>query len=246
MFKRSRAALVAVLSLLAASPAMADYPFQAGGQTITQAATVAGGKSRSHFILTDAAGNPVLTSGNPGYFSLSGPIPAGTNVIGGVTISGTVPLPTGAATAAAQTAGNAALGAPSDAAWDGSAANASHTSLLKALWTKLSGLLTVDTVVRSTAVDRGAVLSAANVAQTLIPVNSARRGIAVQNRNPPGASYDATLSVFYTCQGTATADFHSLEVPAGALYETPAHHVGTGACSFMSPTASTPVYLREF
>jgi hypothetical protein len=103
-----------------------------------------------------------------------------------------------------------------------------------------------DTVVKTTSVDRGAVLTTAGTAQTLVPANPNRRGLAIQNRNAPGSAYSAATSVFYSCQATATQDFHSLEVPAGALYETPTHHVGTGACSFVSGTAATPVYVREF
>ncbi|KQO76428.1 hypothetical protein [Methylobacterium sp. Leaf88] len=96
MMKRFHAALAAALFLSGAAPALADFQFTAGGQTYTQGATVVGGKSRTHFILYDNAGNPVLTSGNPGFFS----------------ITGAVPLPTGAATAAKQPAFGTA-GAPS-------------------------------------------------------------------------------------------------------------------------------------
>ena len=49
-----------------------------------------------------------------------------------------------------------------------------------------------------------------------------------------------------SCQTTATQDYDSLEIWAGALYKTPGHHTGTGACSFVSGTAATPVYVREF
>jgi hypothetical protein len=77
-------------------------------------------------------------------------LPTGSNVIGGVTqsgtwnitnISGTVSLPTGAATSALQTTGNtslsnidADLGAPSDAAWTGTG-NATAIAALKAIAT---------------------------------------------------------------------------------------------------------------
>lgn len=104
----------------------------------------------------------------------------------------------------------------------------------------------VDTVVRGIAVDRGGTLTTASTAVTLIPANPSRRGVIIQNRNAPGSSYNAANSIFYNCQATATGTFHDLEVPAGAEYETPVHHVGTGACSFISATASTGVYLREF
>lgn len=83
-------------------------------------------------------GKPVSQQGT-WTFGLTGPIPAGSNVIGGVTISGTVPLPTGAATAAAQATGNAALGAPTDAAWDGTSGSASITAILKGLPRSVGG-----------------------------------------------------------------------------------------------------------
>lgn len=104
-----------------------------------------------------------------------------------------------------------------------------------------------DAVINSTATDRSGTLTTAGTAQTLVPQNTARRGLAIQNKNAPGSSYSQSTSVFMNCQTTATVGgVGSLEIPAGALYETPGHHVGTGACSFISGTASTPVYIREF
>jgi hypothetical protein len=104
-----------------------------------------------------------------------------------------------------------------------------------------------DSVINSTAADRSGTLTTASTAQTLVPANTARRGLAVQNKNAPGSAYSQTTSVFMNCQATATvAGVSSLEIPAGALYETPSQHVGTGACSFISATASTPVYIREY
>ena len=49
---------------------------------------------------------------------------------------------------------------------------------------------------------------------------------------------------------TATADFNSLLIPAGGLYESQPQHVGTGAISVICPgatsTAPVPFYAREF
>lgn len=304
--------LAAGLLALASIPAIAadDYNTTAGGVTRTfRAKDVGSGKLAPMSIPTDVTGVP-YGIGNGLYvrqdgswtFGLSGPIPAGSNVIGGVT--------------------NPSLGTPSDTAWDGNAASASIVAILKGLPrsagsgggaassvtllggsanvgnvgivgtvpvsgtffqatqpvsaaslplptgaataaaqttlqttaasidTKtpalVNGAVPADTIVRTTSVNRGGTLTTANTAVTLVPSNANRRGLAIQNRNAPGSSYNATTSVFMSCLATATADFNSLEIPAGALYETPAHHSGTGACSFISATASTPVYVREF
>jgi hypothetical protein len=104
-----------------------------------------------------------------------------------------------------------------------------------------------DGVISYPATDRSGTLTTANTAQTLVPANTARRGLAIQNHAAPTSAYSQATSVFMNCQGTATVGgVSSLEIPAGALYETPSHHVGTGACSFVSGTAATPVYVREF
>lgn len=97
--------------------------------------------------------------------------------------------------------------------------------------------LPVDSVVRATATDRGTLVGVAAV--VLIPANTARRGFVVQNQS-------ASATVYLSGLGAATADWHSLMLPPGALYETPAHHVGTGAISAVATAANTPVYAREF
>lgn len=105
----------------------------------------------------------------------------------------------------------------------------------------------VETVQRSTSADRSGTLATAGTAQTLVPANTARRGLAIQNKNAPGSAYSQATSIFMNCLTTAAVgSVSSLEIPAGALYETPSHHVGTGACSFVSGTSNTPVYVREF
>lgn len=161
--------------------------------------------------------------------------------------------PAGSPTSANQVTGNTSLsalvqanGGPSDSAWDGSATSASQISILKSIRLWLASVLSVDTVQRSVSADRGGVLATANTAVTLVNANTSRRGLAIQNRNPPSSTYNAATSVFMNCTTTATQDFHSLEIVAGAFYDTPPHHVGTGACSFVSATANTPVYVREF
>ncbi len=97
--------------------------------------------------------------------------------------------------------------------------------------------LPVETVVRSPAADRGA--SVGTSAIILIPANAARRGFSVQVQS-------ASASCYINGQATASADFHSLLIPAGSLYETPDTHVGTGAVSIVCSAAATPVYAREW
>ena len=97
--------------------------------------------------------------------------------------------------------------------------------------------LPVETVARASSVDRGALVGTAAV--TLMPANPARRGFVVQNQSP-------SVTVYLSGLGAATADWHALMLPPGATYESPAHHVGTGALSAIATAAGTPVYAREF
>lgn len=49
------------------------------------------------------------------------------------------------------------------------------------------------------------------------------------------------------CAGVAaTLDFHSLLIPAGALYATDPHHSGTLACSIIGATTGQAFYARTF
>lgn len=97
--------------------------------------------------------------------------------------------------------------------------------------------LTVDTVAKSTATDRGA--SVGTTAVTLMASNTSRRGFAVQVQS-------TTASCYINGQATATADYHSLQIAAGALYVTESTHVGTGAISIICTGAATSVYSREY
>ena len=97
--------------------------------------------------------------------------------------------------------------------------------------------LPVDPVTRAASTDRGA--SVGTTAVTLMPANATRRGFVVQNQS-------ASATVYLSGLGTAMADWHSLQLPPGATYETSAHHVGTGAISAIATAANTPVYAREF
>ena len=95
----------------------------------------------------------------------------------------------------------------------------------------------VDTVTRSAAVDRG--LVAGTTALTLMPANLARRGFVVQNQS-------ASATCYISGQATATVDYHSLLIAAGAYYETSPTHVGSGAVSIICTAANVPIYSREF
>jgi hypothetical protein len=248
--------LAAGLSLLASVPASAadNLPATMGNATKTpfayRAFDLGGGIYLPAHALLDPTGVPFLTSANPGFF----------------TLSGVLPLPTGAATSALQTAGNsslssldaktpalvsgrvpvdgsgvtqpvssASLGAPADAAWDGAAASASQPSILKAIWSKLSGLLTVDTVVRAPAADKGAILTGAS--QQLAAANPNRRGLIIQNKGSADFNYN--------CRGlTAADDEHNFRIPAGQAYDTPPHHSGTGVCNGIGASGGKLVFLE--
>ena len=97
--------------------------------------------------------------------------------------------------------------------------------------------LPVDTVAKSTATDRGAVVGTSAV--TLMAANTSRRGMAIQNQS-------ASATCYISGQATATADYHSLMIPAGGYYETSPTHTGTGAISAICSAASTSLYAREW
>ncbi len=111
-------------------------------------------------------------------------------------------------------------------------------AVVKGLWTSLLGLLTVDTVVRSTSVSRSGTITAGGTAQQLAPVNAARRGLVIQNQS--------SGDLFMNGLAAATLDGNSLKVPAGFTYETPPHHAGTGAVSVIGATTGQAFYAREF
>lgn len=95
----------------------------------------------------------------------------------------------------------------------------------------------INTVVQSPVADRGLVVTTANVAQQLMPANLSRRGYSVQNQSAGNCYVRGT---------TATADFHSLKIPAGSYFETPTSHVSTGAVSILCDVSTASVYAREW
>ncbi len=96
----------------------------------------------------------------------------------------------------------------------------------------------VDTVIPGAAADRGAIVTAAGTAQQLMAANAARRGFSIQNQSS-GACY-------ISGQATASADYHSLLIAAGAYYETSPAHVDTRAISVVCTVAGSSVYAREW
>ena len=148
-----------------------------------------------------------------------------------------------------------AEGSTAATAWDLSAPTASLIALNKAQALKLEavraavvGLGTpaqaggkIDTVIASASVDRGASITGPT-AVTLAPANAVRRGFSAQNQS--------TGACWLNGVATAAADFHSLQIGAGAYFESSPHHVGTGAISAICPGATAaapaPFYLREF
>ena len=96
----------------------------------------------------------------------------------------------------------------------------------------------VDTVVRATSTNRGGTIATGGTAQQAMAANAARRGFVIQNQSS-GDLYISGL-------GTATLDQNSLKIAAGGYYETPPHHVSTGAISIIGATTGQAFYGREF
>ena len=96
----------------------------------------------------------------------------------------------------------------------------------------------VDTVIKGGGTDTGGIITTASTAQTFMVANATRRAWSVQNQS--------TGDLYVNCSSTATLDYHSLKVPAGALYESSTTHVGTGACSIIRATTGQAFYARQF
>lgn len=148
-------------------------------------------------------------------------------------------LTTGAALASAPSAGaiveqarNLAAGAATSALQ-----TAGNTSLASIV-TALAALLSVDTVVRGTATDRSGTIAAGGTAQQLMAANPSRRGWKIQNLS--------SGDLWFNGLGTAAASQPSERLPAGAWYETPAHHCGTGTISIFGSTTGQAFSAREF
>lgn len=134
----------------------------------------------------------------------------------------------------------AVTGTTTDAVYasnDGSAAG-TIVSILKSIFVALKNLISVDTVVKAVSVSRSGTIATGNTQQQLMPANSSRRGIIIQNQSS-GDLYINSLA-------NATLDQNSLRIPSGALYASDPHHAGTGAISIIGATTGQAFYAREF
>lgn len=95
-----------------------------------------------------------------------------------------------------------------------------------------------DTVIKATSTSRSGTITTGGAAQQFAAANASRRGFVIQNQSS-GDLYINSLSA-------ATLDQNSLKIPAGSYYETPVHHVGTGALSIIGATTGQQFYSREF
>lgn len=87
-------------------------------------------------------------------------------------------------------------------------------------------------------IDHSGSIAAANVAQTLAPAVTDRRGFFIQNVS------DTTMWI--RVGGTAAANQPSIQIPAGALYEFPVGGVRTGAISIFCTVISKAFTAGEW
>ncbi|QCB41035.1 hypothetical protein E5673_01335 [Sphingomonas sp. PAMC26645] len=148
-----------------------------------------------------------------------------------------LPLPAGAATSARQDNILSALGSPFQAG--GVVGNSAFGAKLQdgagAAFGTVANPVVVDSLYRGPAVDRGAIVGTS--ATILIAANANRRGFSIQPQSGASCYINGTTA--------ATADYHSLLIAGGQLYETPDNYSGTGAISIICTSSSTPVYARE-
>lgn len=90
---------------------------------------------------------------------------------------------------------------------------------------------------RGFEVDRGAVVGTTPV--TIMPANRGRHGYSIQVQSP-------TATCFRREDGTATADYHSLQIPPGGYYAPEPSHIAVGPVSIVCSAAGTSVYAREW
>lgn len=167
---------------------------------------------------------------------ISGALATGSNVIGGVTQSGTWTVQPGNTANTTPWLTKLSDGTNSVAIKAASTAPVATDSAIVVSVSPNSG--PTDTVVRATAVDRGGTITAGGTAQQMMAANANRRGYSVQNQS--------TGDLYINALAAATIDYHSLKIPAGSLYESPPNHVGPGAISIIGATTAQAYYSREF
>ncbi len=167
---------------------------------------------------------------------ISGALATGSNVIGGVTQSGTWTVQPGNTANTTPWLTKLSDGTNAVAIKSASTAPVAIDTALVVAISPNSG--PTDTVIKATATDRGGTITAGGTAQQLMAANAARRGYSVQNQS--------TGDIYINAMTTATIDYHSLKIPAGSLYETTSTHVGPGAVSIIGATTGQAYYAREF
>ncbi len=81
-----------------------------------------------------------------------------------------------------------------------------------------------------------ATITLGGTAQNALEANPSRRGYSIQNQS--------TASLWIRHQATATADASSLEIPAGALYETPPDDSAGGTVSIIGATTGQAFFAK--
>lgn len=89
-----------------------------------------------------------------------------------------------------------------------------------------------------TYTSRSGTITAGGVAQTLMVANTARTGFSVQNLS--------SGDLYISSVGTAAATQPSMRVPAGSLYETPAHGCPVEAISIFGATTGQAFAAMEW
>ena len=96
-----------------------------------------------------------------------------------------------------------------------------------------------DTVGKSSETDRSVTITLGGTAQTAAAANPARRYLFIQNPSGSGGT------LWFSTKTTAVAASPSIELVAGASYESPAHYCPTGALSVIHGTTNAKITIRE-
>lgn len=165
-------------------------------------------------------------------------------------ISGTISLPTGAATAANQTSvigtkapGTAATNSQLVGGVYNSSAPAPTTGQQVALQLDSSGRLIVNDLQLSSWTDRSLNITTGGTSQQLMAINTARKNVFIQN---PGA---ATESIFINFTSAATVNTgttgSSIEIFPGGSYQSSARPETTEAINVIATTTNHRIIAKE-
>lgn len=226
----------------------------------------------------DTNGNlkQVLYDVNGAAVSYGGTTPV-QGVAGGVAVvvsQASQPLPAGAATATAQTAGNSSLASidtkmPAAVSGrvpvDGSgvtqpvtavslplpagAATVAKQPALGTAGTPSADVISIQGVATGVALPADTVVrSSASSRSGAIVTGGTAQVLAVANASRRGFSIQnqSQGNLWFSGLGGATADNNSLLLAPGDLYESAPQHIGTGAISIVGATAGQAFYAREF